>query len=387
MSDKRAAQLLRDPAAARPISYIELFFDLAFVYALTQLDRGLTHDLSAPAWLRALLLLAALWWVWTVTAWSTDWFDPDHPFVRGLLTWVMFGALLMAAAVPRAFGGYSIIFAAAYVTTHLGRGAGLFYRLRGQPAARRRSARVAVWFAITGVAWISGALVPAARYPLWTAAVAVDATIGLVGYPVPGLGRATAEELGVRGEHLAERYRQFVIIAIGELILISGMSFYSAGFHPASTTAFTLAFVNALLFVYLYHVPVSEAGERRPAPTPAPPALVGGYLHLLLLAGIMSTGAGHDMVIAHAGDGGPASVPIVVLIGGGLFLAWRSLVVAQTARRWPRWPPAGLLALLALAPAVVRLPLAASVAVNAVLLAVALAERRRSERGRVATPS
>jgi low temperature requirement protein LtrA len=389
MRNKQATDLLRDPAAPRPISYIELFFDLAFVYALTQLNRSLTDDLTVPGGLRALLLLAALWWVWTVTAWSTDWFDPDHPFVRGLLTWVMFGSLVLAAAAPRAFGRYAVVFAGAYVITHLGRGVGLIYRLHGHPAMWR-SARVAVWFAASGVAWVAGALTPAARYPLWTAAIVVDATVGLVGYPVPGLGRSSPQELGVRGEHLAERYRQFVIVAIGELILISGMSFYRSGFHPSSVAAFVLAFVNALLFIHIYHLPVSResTGGRGDAPTPAQPALVGGYLHLLLLAGIMSVGAGHEIVIAHAGDPGRESVYMIVLAGGALFLLWRSLVVAVTAHRWPRWPPVGLLAIFALAPAVAHLPLiAASAAVDLVLVAIVLAEHTRTRRGQLVTPS
>jgi low temperature requirement protein LtrA len=389
MTSNHSTELLRDPAAPRPISYMELFFDLAFVYALTQLDRTLTDDLSTRGGLRALLLLAAFWWVWTVTAWSTDWFNPEHPFVRGLLVWVMFGGLLLAAATPRAFGDYSIIFAGVYTAIHLGRGAGLIYRLRGHPAMRR-SARVAVWFTITGVAWLAGALLPAARYPLWTAAIIVDATIGLVGYPVPVLGRSTSQELGVRGEHLAERYRQFVIIAIGELILISGMSFYGSGFHPASVAAFVLAFANALLFILIYHIPLTGdgAGAPRRSPTPAQPALVGGYLHLLLLAGILSAGAGNDMVIEHAGTPGEESFRMLVLAGGALFLAWRGLVVVVTVHRWPRWPLVGLLAMFALAPAVAYLPLiAASVASDLVLLAVAAAESSRSQRGHAVKPS
>jgi low temperature requirement protein LtrA len=389
MRNRQATDLLRDPAAPRPISYMELFFDLAFVFALTQLDHTLTDDLNTRGGFRALLLLAAFWWVWTVTAWSTDWFNPEHPFVRGLLIWVMFGGLLLAAATPKAFGDYSIIFAGVYIAIHLGRGVGLIYRLRGQPA-QRRSARVAVWFTITGVAWIAGALLPAARYPLWAVAVIVDATIGLAGYPVPLLGRSTQQELGVRGEHLGERYRQFVIIAIGELILISGMSFYSSGFHPASVAAFVLAFANALLFILIYHTPVSQqaASARGRSPTPAQPALVGGYLHLLLLAGIVSAGTGHDMVIGHTGSAGEESFRMIVLAGGALFLAWRSLVVVVTAHRWPHWPLVGLLAMFALAPAVAHLPLiAASVTSDLILLAVALAESSRARRGQAVSPS
>jgi low temperature requirement protein LtrA len=124
-----------------------------------------------------------------------------------------------------------MIFAGTYLTVHLGRGAMLMYALRGHPAARR-SQRVAVWFAISGVAWVAGALVPAAQVPLWTAAVLVDATIPLAGYPVPGLGRSTQQDLSASAAHLTERYAQLIIVAVGELILVPGTP---ANPDPAAT--------------------------------------------------------------------------------------------------------------------------------------------------------
>lgn len=382
MANIEPGELLREPQEPRPIAYIELFFDLAFIFALTELTRSLVQDLTMGGALRTLLLLAAVWWVWSVTAWSTDWFDPNQPFVRALLTWVMFGGLLLAAAVPKAFRQYAMIFAATYLAIHLGRGAMLMYALRGHPAARR-SWRVAVWFAITGVAWVAGALVPAAQVPLWSVAILVDATIPLAGYPVPKLGRSTQQELQVSAAHLTERYAQLVIVAVGELILVSGLSLRDAGFHLASTVAFVLAFVNALLFTNIYYLPAGKgiASAEEPSRILARRALLFAYLHFILLAAIVAAAAGHELVIAHSDQPGPHSDRVVLVAATALFLAWRTALVALIRRRLSWWLPLGMAAVAAALPAMVRLPPAAvSAVVDAVLLLVALAELARSRR-------
>jgi low temperature requirement protein LtrA len=382
MANIEPGELLREPQEPRPIAYIELFFDLAFIFAFTELTRSLVHDITIGGALRSLLLLAAIWWVWSVTAWSTDWFDPNQPFVRALLAWVMFGGLMLAAAVPKAFDGYAMIFAGTYVAVHLGRGAMLRYALRGHPAARR-SERVAVWFAITGVAWVAGALVPAARVPLWAVAIVVDTTIPLAGYPVPGLGRSTEQDLQVSGAHLTERFAQLIIVAVGELILVSGLSLRDTGLHVGSTAAFVLAFVNALLFTQIYYTPVGGglAATGEPARILGRRALLIAYLHLFLLAAILGAAAGHELVIAHSGGSAPDSDPVVLVASVALFLAWRTALVAVICRRTSWWLPVGLVAMVAALPGLVHLPSATTSAfVDAVLLLVGLAERARSRR-------
>jgi low temperature requirement protein LtrA len=296
----------------------------------------------------------------------------------------MLGGLLLAAAVPKAYGGYAIIFAGTYVAIHLGRGLFLMHVLHGHPAFRR-SARVAAWFAITGVAWVAGALEPAAQIPLWTVAIVLDATIGLVGYPIPGLGRSTQDELKVAGGHLTARFAQLVIVAVGDLILVSGLSFRDAGFHLPSIAAFVLAFVNALLITQIYYLPIGRGlaptGEQ--ARTQGRQALTIAYLHLFLLAAILAAAAGHELVIAHAGDRGRDSVRVTLVAATALFLAWRAVLVGLIRRGFPWWLLVGVLAVIAIEPALAHLPLvAASAAVDLVLLVVALADQARSRRER-----
>ena len=377
MTTERAGRLLRTREDPQRASYMELFFDLAFIFALAELTRALRGDTTAGGMLRTLLLLAAVWWVWTVTAWSTDWFSPGSPFVRGLLAWVMFGALVMAAAVPQAFGRYALVFAGAYLTLHIGRGAGLAFALSGHPA-QVRSLRVMVWFAATGVLWIGGALAPSARVPLWAVAILVDVTIGLVGYPVPGLGHSTQQDLRVVGQHFAERYEQFLIVAIGELILVTGIAFLDAGFGWPHTVAFGLAFVNALLYTEIYHVPIGSGlpAALKRSNSPARLALVAGYLHLMLLAGILASAAGNEMIITGAAGGNLSAYAHLVAGGAVLFLLSRVLMTVVTDRRVPWSRVVGLVAMIAVKPVTLHLPpIATTAAVDLILLLIAVIDR------------
>ncbi|MGW2621318.1 low temperature requirement protein A [Micromonospora taraxaci] len=329
MTNGLANRLLQRRENPRRTSFLELFFDLAFIFALTRLSRALLDDLGMGGSFRVLILLAALWWVWFVTAWSADWFDPRAPLIVVLLLWVMFGGLLMAAAVPTAFDSHALVFAVAYVAIHLGRGALLLPALRGH-RLQVRSARVAIWFAISGVLWIVGAVIAPAREILWALALLLEYALARLRWPFPWLGRSTWPELQVNGEHLSERYQQIFIIALGELILIAGITYSGSGMDRESTVAFALAFVTAVALARLYLVP---AGTRLGAAVVAagPPgsmlALRAGYLHLVMIAGVLATSVAMEMTIDDPGgrDNGQLAVGV---IGPALFLTARILLAA-----------------------------------------------------------
>ena len=86
------------------MSFIELFFDLVFVFAVTQISHSLMEDFSARGMLRTLMLLLAVWWVWIFTAWVTNWLDPEKLPVRIALLGLMGLGLLLSASVPQASG-------------------------------------------------------------------------------------------------------------------------------------------------------------------------------------------------------------------------------------------------------------------------------------------
>lgn len=336
MASGLAGRLLQRRESPRRTSFLELFFDLAFIFALTRLSRALLDDPSLNGGLQVLLMLAALWWVWFVTAWSADWFDPRAPLIVALLLWVMFGGLLMAAAVPSAFAEHAMVFAVAYVAIHLGRAGLLIPALRGHPL-QLRTVRVAVWFAISGVLWLVGAAVASAREALWALALLLEYSLARLRWPFVRLGRSSWPDLQVNGPHLSERYQQIFIIALGELILIAGVTYSDSGLNRESTVAFALAFVIAVALARLYLVPGgARLGDSIEAAGPpgSKLALMAGYLHLVMIAGVLATSVGMEMVIDDPGSRHPARL-VVVVTGPTLFLIGRILLSALVDPRLP----------------------------------------------------
>jgi low temperature requirement protein LtrA len=373
-------RLLREREDPRQASFLELFFDLAIIFALTQLSQRLLRDL---AWLNAaqtLVLLAAVWWIWIATAWSTDWFNPAEPLIQRLVLGVMFAGLLMAAAIPGAFGRHGVVFAGAYAGIHLGRALVLLPALRGHPL-QRRTMRVAVWFGISAVPWLVGAFLPESpRLVLWVAALALDYGSAWIGWPAPRLGRASERDLRVVGEHLSERYRQVFIIALGELVLVSGIMYSGSGFDLLRTLAFGLAFGNAALLWWIYFVPagmrLGAAIEESPHPTRS--ALFAAYTHAVMVAGIVVTAVGDEVLITRPLGAARASWALLILGGSALFLVGR-LLFSLTVYRHRSWRRLiGLIVIVAMTPGVCRLPpLWVGICTNLVLLGVTLAGSSR----------
>ncbi|MFG1871760.1 low temperature requirement protein A [Micromonospora arborensis] len=369
MANGLPGRLLQRRENPRRASFLELFFDLAVIFALSRLSQTLLDDPSLNGSFRVLLMLAALWWVWFVTAWSADWFDPRTPLIVALLLWVMLGGLLMAAAVPTAFGKHALVFAIAYVAIHLGRAALLIPALRGHPL-QLRTVRVAVWFAISGVLWVVGAAVAPAREVLWALALVLEYSLARLRWPFVRLGRSSWPDLQVNGIHLSERYQQVFIIALGELILMSGVTYSGSGLDRDSTVAFVLAFVTAVALARLYLVPAGArlgASIEEAGPPGSKLALKAGYLHLVMIAGVLATSAGMEMSIEDPGARDPARLFLPVT-GPALFLTGRILLSALVDPRLPLARLIGVPLIILGGLASVNLPLVSSSAVVAGVL-------------------
>ena len=115
--------LLRSRDSHARVTFVELFFDLVFVFAVTQLSHTLLEHLTLVGALQTLFLLLAVWWVWMYTCWFTNWVDPDRPPVRALIFTLMLAGLLLSASIPHAFDGESLLFAGAYVFSQVVRSA------------------------------------------------------------------------------------------------------------------------------------------------------------------------------------------------------------------------------------------------------------------------
>ncbi|RLP91543.1 low temperature requirement protein A [Micromonospora sp. BL4] len=371
----RPERVLRGRNVPLSASFLELFFDLAFVLALSQLAQHFLADLTLMGALRTALLLTGVWWIWVSTTWLTDWYDPETQAIRGLLVGATLGSLLAGVAVPQALDGRGLLFAGSYVAVHLLRGTVTALALRGHPR-QSRALRVLCWYSVSAVPWLAGAFVPEWRVPLWLLALAIDLTGPRLGWPTPRLGRARQQELHLAGEHFAERYQQIMIIALGELVLVAGLTYTGTRLSLPETAAFLLVFTTAVLIGLLY---VTPAGQRLgPAIENAEPSRLGvttGYLHLVMIAGVVATAVGAELSIAHPTEIGGTTAVVVILGGPTLFLVGRILFSLAIHRRlsWPR--VIGLFILVGAAIAV-RLPLVAVSAIAAgVLIVVAVLDQ------------
>lgn len=378
----RGEELLRRPGDPQQVTFLELFFDLAFVAALFQLSHALVQNLRWSGAFQAVVLLLALWSIWFGNALITDRLDPHRWVVQVVVLGSLVGCVVLAAVVPEAFGARGAVFAGAYVTIQVGRSVFFALALLGT-SVRRDPARPMAWAILSAGPWIAGALVHGtARGVLWLVAIGLDYTGFTVRYAIPGLGGIS--ESPVLAEHLAERYRQFFIIALGELILVTALGLSGSSLGAGRWVAFALSIATTVL---LWRIYIHRAGGLLSAAIGAarhPVRLVESttYTHLVMVAGIGFTAVGADLVIAHP-LGHPSPAWLATVLGGpALFLAGRAGFEYSVFGRvsWTR--TIGLLLLVALPYALLHVPLLVSALVaTAVLTGIAVVDAVRT-RGR-----
>ena len=195
MSFRARATIRREPGTEQHATTLELFYDLVFVFAITQVSHLLLDHLTWTGAGQAAFVLLVVWWSWNYTTWVTNELDTESIVVRLLLIGLMLASLLMAIAIPDAFGDKALLFAGSYVTIQVGRHLFLTYAA-AEPGTneRIRAGRILIWFVAAGVLWIAGALADgSARTVLWLAALALDYGAPLVTFWVPGLPRLRPE--------------------------------------------------------------------------------------------------------------------------------------------------------------------------------------------------
>ena len=271
----------RGGGAAQPTTTVELFFDLVYVFAVTQLSHQILGDLSVAGVARAAFLLLVVWWAWIYTTWMANWFDPASPAVRGVLTGVMLGSLLMAAALPEAFGARGLLFAASYVGLQVGRNAAAAWLLTRRHRLRDVFERLVVWSAASGVLWLAGATLDCdQRLLLWIPALAIELAAPAAGYWLPGRGRAVTTDYDIEGAHFAERCQTFILIALGESIVVTGATASQAGLTSTVVLCLVVAFVETAALWWLYFGATAERGTRHAEQLRGPGSPRARRLHL-----------------------------------------------------------------------------------------------------------
>ena len=369
------------------VTNMELFFDLVYVFAVTQLSHHLLAQLTLRGAIETLVLFLAVWWAWNYTAWATNWIDPDHPAVRGLLVVLMLISLVMAVKIPRAFGEEGLGFATAYVALQAVRSAFMVVAFRGQRMGRNY-AQLLAWTAIAGIAWVAGAFVPGdGRLLVWIGALVLDYGAPLHGFALPGLGRTPMRAWTLAGSHLAERNQQVVLIALGESILATGATFGALPARAPIVTAFVVGFVGTVSLWWLYFVRHAEEGAQAIARAPDPARLGRAgyaYAHGIMVGGVIVVAVAIDLTIAHPTGPMSSAAAAVILGGPAIYLAGNALFNYALTGRTPWSRLTGVSVLAFLVPlALAAEPLALSAAATLVTLTLALATGSpRSPEGR-----
>ncbi|MBM0234220.1 low temperature requirement protein A [Micromonospora sp. STR1_7] len=398
MSNVWAARLLRDPGASHRAAFLELFFDLVFVFALTQVAQGLVKEVTAAEPERNVLRGAAgavfffllLWLIWMLAAWVTSLYDPEQTFVQMLVIVVMFGTLVLAVTMPDASGHRAVLFAVAYVTIQLGRPLALTLALRQHPR-RKVTTRITIWSAVAALPWLIGAVMnQPARLVLWTAALGIEYVGFAAGWPIPRLGASRVDQWVISGPHLVERYQQVFLIALGEAVLVIGLTATNATPTVGEAAAFVTAFaITVLLWRIYFHRTGRLLPEAiRDARAPARLGESATYTHLVAVAGVMTTAVGFELVIAHPTDRSELPSAIVILGGPALFLLARGWAEFEVFGRLSVLHLVGALVLTATIPVGARLPgLAVLITAGTVLVVITLTGTLQSRRRPAERPS
>ncbi|WP_434212841.1 low temperature requirement protein A [[Pseudomonas] boreopolis] len=343
----------RDGHHAR-VGYEELFFDLVYVFAVTQLSHQLLHHLSPAGVLEALVLWFAVWLGWQYTCWVTNWFDPETPRIRGLLFATMLLGLAMAASIPQAFGDRGLVFAGCYAAMQVGRTAFIVLQLPSSHPLSPNYRRMLGWVSISAVFWIAGGLAEhGMRIALWCIAVLCEYVSPMFGFALPGLGRSRTREWTIEGGHLAERCQLFVIVALGETLLASGAVLADApAWDGGIVLALLATFVGTLALWWLYFGTSSKDATAAIVHSDDPGRMGAyfHYIHAILVAGVIASAVGNDVVMAHP-YGRPDLAQVAVLIAGpAIYLLGSAVYKKVVYGTVPRSHVVGAVALLASAP-------------------------------------
>jgi low temperature requirement protein LtrA len=292
------------------VAPLELFFDLVFVFALTQVT---AHMSNHPTWTglgQGMLILAALWWAWGAYAWLTNYIAAEEDLERLLILAVMGAFLVAALAVPEAFGDDALVFAVAYAVArwlHI-----FIFAEANEDVDAGTAIRRLAWTALPAPLLLIGAafLDGTAQAAVWIVALAMDFggpfVFGVSGFRVsPG--------------HFAERFSLIVIIALGESIVAIG-----TGLHGELDAGTIGAALLGLLLVFglwwAYFDVVAIVAERRFRESEGERRLrlardSYSYMHLPMIAGIVLVALGVKKTLGDVGE--PLkTIPSVALFGG-----------------------------------------------------------------------
>jgi low temperature requirement protein LtrA len=357
---------MSESADEKRVGSAELFFDLVFVFAVTEVSAVLEHDHSWAGLLRALVVFVPVYWLWVGTAVQTNLRDASRPGLRVTVFAVALAAVFMALALPEAYGDQGLLFAGAYWAGRLVLGSSLLRRSAREAAGRLNPYTISIF--VTGPLLIVGALVPSGwREALWGIAAVLDLSS-------PTILRARMRGMRFNAGHLAERFSLFVLIALGESVVAIGVSARS-GEHLtfAVGCAVAAAFALSCGLWWVYFAFAADAMQYALATAKVQldiTRLVLSYGHLSFIAAIILVAVGMHDAVAHPGHHLGWAVAGLLYGGTALYLAtfgftrWAMFRLVSTTRL------TAAAVVVVLMPAAVYLPALAALALLAATVAV-----------------
>jgi low temperature requirement protein LtrA len=348
--------------AEQSVTALELFFDLVFVFAITQVTGFLYHD---PSWTRlveALAILGALWWAWSGYAWLGNTAGTDEGMVRVVLLGVTGPLLVASLAVPGAFGEDALLFGIAYFVVRVMHIGAYFALARADPRLGYVVLRLArSILPAAGLIVLAGAVPGTTRAVCWAGALTID---------YGGLWLGGTEGWRVNAAHFAERHRLIIIIALGESIVALGVGAGELGTGVVVAALLGIAVAGALWWVYFDVVATVAERKLREADVSTRARMARDsftFLHLPMVAGIVIFAFGVKVTLAYV-HAHLASLPAVALTGGvALYLVALSGLKRRNIGSWnyPRLVASALLA--GVAPLATQIPALASLALVAAI--------------------
>jgi len=376
---------------ARAVAPIELFFDLVYIFAVSQLSLHLVEDVSLRGMVETLVLTLAAMYAWFMTVWTSNWLDVERRQVQLMLLGLTFASLLMSTSVVDAFGrSFDVswvsdragLFVIGYLAIQIGRTAFAVVAFRGHRLHDHFS-NALVWELATGLIWIAGAFAKGdARLTIW--AIAVLATYGgvIAGHPLPGRGSPFSSDSQIYAEHLLERFRLFFLIALGETVLTIGKAFAGVSLGAEQAIVLTAAFAGTVSLWWSYFHRAERVGTAAVEGSGNASRLVavGNYTLVAMVIGIIAIAVGDELALVDpAGD--PSASAVALIFGGpAIFLLAQLVFIRQATGTISNARIAACVALAILAVAIASLSLlVAVIASSFVLVAVAVADTRADE--------
>lgn len=311
-------------------SPLELFFDVVFVFALTQITALLADDLSAAAFVRDMLLLALIWWGWICYAWVTNVHSMDETLVRGAMVVALVACFFMALTIPEAFGEQGTTFAVANLVFRATQIALFVLSAAREEHSRPAAPVIAVAFGAAALIVLGGSFLDGdARMVVWALALAVD-----VAGPI--LFRSRINRLEIGHAHFAERFGLFIIVCLGEAVVATGIGAEKVELDLVTGVRIVLALLLAVSVWWTYFDFVAPAAEERLGEAGDERTALArdaySYLHFVMVAGIVILAVGLKYTVGGKDPGWTIGAGMALYLAGHVLFRLRMIETISRER-------------------------------------------------------